>query len=123
MARHLKIASAQLGPLHKADSRASAVARLIELLRESRAMGAKFVVFPELGLTGYLLQDLAGEVAMRLDDPRLASLAATTGDAAAIEADWGVRPDQVIDFQSLVGDSKDGVKGVAGVGPNPMLSR
>ena len=38
-------------------------------------------------------------------------------DPAAIEADWGVRPDQVIDFQSLVGDSVDGVKGVKGVGP------
>ena len=30
MARHLKIAAAQLGPLHKADSRAAAVKRLIE---------------------------------------------------------------------------------------------
>jgi DNA polymerase-1 len=38
-------------------------------------------------------------------------------DAAGIEADWGVRPDQVIDFQSLVGDSVDNVPGVAGVGP------
>ena len=38
-------------------------------------------------------------------------------DAAAIEADWGVRPDQVIDFQALVGDSVDGIKGVPGVGP------
>ena len=33
--------------------------------------GAGLVVFPELGLTGYLLQDLTAEVAMRLDDPRL----------------------------------------------------
>ena len=31
------------------------------------------------GLTGYLLQDLAAEVAMRLDDPRLAALAARHG--------------------------------------------
>ncbi|MBN9120757.1 MAG: DNA polymerase I [Planctomycetes bacterium] len=38
-------------------------------------------------------------------------------DAAGIVADWGVRPDQVIDFQALVGDSVDGVKGVKGVGP------
>ena len=36
------------------------------------------MVFPELGLTGYLLQDLASEVAMRLDDPRLAELAGAT---------------------------------------------
>lgn len=38
-------------------------------------------------------------------------------DAAGVLADWGVRPDQVVDFQALVGDSVDGVKGVAGVGP------
>ena len=33
------------------------------------------LVFPELGLTGYLLQDLNAEVAMRRDDPRLLELA------------------------------------------------
>lgn len=53
MARHLKIAAAQLGPLHKADSRAAAVKRLVNLLRESHAMGAKFVVFPELAFTTF----------------------------------------------------------------------
>ncbi|WP_437192907.1 DNA polymerase I [Planctomicrobium sp. SH527] len=31
--------------------------------------------------------------------------------------EWGVRPDQVVDFQSLVGDSVDNVPGVPGVGP------
>src|SRR5262245_9545408 len=38
-------------------------------------------------------------------------------DPGAILADWGVRPDQVIDFQALVGDSVDNVPGVSGVGP------
>ena len=37
----------------------------------ARAEAADLVVFPELGLTGYLLQDLNAEVAMRADDPRL----------------------------------------------------
>ena len=46
--------------------------------------GADLVVFPELGLTGYQLQDLAAEVAMRLDDPRLAELAAATEDLSAV---------------------------------------
>jgi NAD+ synthase (glutamine-hydrolysing) len=41
-------------------------------------------VFPELGLTGYLLQDLASEVAMRVDDPRLAGLAAATTGLSAV---------------------------------------
>src|SRR3989304_7437836 len=53
MARHLKIAAAQLGPLNKADSRAIAVSRLTNLLKEAKGMGAKFVVFPELAFTTF----------------------------------------------------------------------
>jgi N-carbamoyl-D-amino-acid hydrolase len=53
MARHLKIAAAQLGPLNKADSRAAAVSRMKNLLKEAHGMGAKFVVFPELALTTF----------------------------------------------------------------------
>ncbi|HEY5896882.1 MAG TPA: nitrilase-related carbon-nitrogen hydrolase, partial [Burkholderiales bacterium] len=53
MARNLKIAAAQLGPLHKADSRAVAVSRLTKLLKDAHGMGAKFVVFPELALTTF----------------------------------------------------------------------
>lgn len=36
---------------------------------------------------------------------------------AELLADWGVRPDQVIDFQALVGDSVDNVPGVPLIGP------
>ncbi len=38
-------------------------------------------------------------------------------DEAALMADWGIRPDQVVDFQSLVGDAVDNVPGVPLVGP------
>jgi DNA polymerase I len=38
-------------------------------------------------------------------------------DAAALQADWGIRPDQVVDFQTLVGDSVDNIAGVPLVGP------
>jgi DNA polymerase I len=38
-------------------------------------------------------------------------------DAVWIEKDWGVRPNQVVDFQALVGDSVDNIPGVPGVGP------
>src|SRR5450756_1088662 len=60
------------------------LARHNVLLAEARARGAGLVVFPELGLTGYLLQDLASEVAIRVDDPRLAALAAETDGISAI---------------------------------------
>jgi len=38
-------------------------------------------------------------------------------DRAALEAEWGIRPDQVVDFQALVGDSVDNVPGVPLIGP------
>ncbi len=37
-------------------------------------------------------------------------------DAAALEKDWGVRPEQVVDFLALTGDSVDNVPGVPGIG-------
>ncbi len=51
--RSLVVASAQLGPVQLADSRQSVVARLLALLREAAARGARFVVFPELALTTF----------------------------------------------------------------------
>ena len=52
--RKLKIASAQLGPLNRADSRAVATRRMVELMRAgARYRGAKFVVFPELAFTTF----------------------------------------------------------------------
>ena len=56
-----------------------------EKIAESRAAGADLVIFPELSLTGYQLQDLAPEVAMRRTDPRLAALAKlTSGGPSAV---------------------------------------
>ncbi len=79
----LRIALAQVAP-RLGDLEAN-LAGHRALIREARAGGAGLVVFPELGLTGYQLQDLAAEVSMRLDDPRLAALAAeTAGDASAV---------------------------------------
>jgi DNA polymerase-1 len=37
--------------------------------------------------------------------------------AAELAAEWGIRPDQVVDFLALVGDSVDNVPGVPGIGP------
>ena len=40
-----------------------------------------------------------------------------TYDATALMADWGIRPEQVVDFQAMVGDSVDNVPGVPQIGP------
>jgi predicted amidohydrolase len=54
-------------------------------IAEGKAAGADLVIFPELSLTGYQLQDLAPEVAMRRTDPRLQSLAKlTSGGPSAV---------------------------------------
>jgi DNA polymerase-1 len=38
-------------------------------------------------------------------------------DGAALYAEWGISPQQVVDFQALVGDSVDNVPGVPLIGP------
>jgi predicted amidohydrolase len=78
----LRIALAQIAP-RLGDLEAN-LTRHHALLDEARTGGAGLVVFPELGLTGYLLQDLAAEVAMRPDDPRMAGLAAATRGLSAV---------------------------------------
>ena len=78
----LTVALAQIAPrIGMLDAN---LARHHELIDDARAKGADLVVFPELGLTGYQLQDLASEVAMRLDDPRLAGLTAATAGLSAV---------------------------------------
>jgi predicted amidohydrolase len=54
------------------------------LIEEARAKQTDLLVFPELGLTGYLLQDLNSEVAMRRDDPRLLELARAAGEMSVV---------------------------------------
>ncbi|MFL5757867.1 MAG: nitrilase-related carbon-nitrogen hydrolase [Chloroflexota bacterium] len=78
----LRIALAQIAP--RLGVVEANVERHHELLAQARDAGADLVVFPELGLTGYQLQDLAADVAMRLDDPRLGALAAATRGLSAI---------------------------------------
>jgi predicted amidohydrolase len=80
--QRLTVALAQIAP--QLGQLQANLARHHELIEEARGHSADLVVFPELGLTGYQLQDLAAEVAIRLDDPRLAGLAAATEDLSAV---------------------------------------
>jgi len=51
--RSLTVAAAQMGPIARDEPRASAVARMVELMREAKSAGAGLVVFPELALTTF----------------------------------------------------------------------
>ncbi len=53
MTRILKVAAAQLGPIHLADGRAQVVERLIAMLHQAHGMGCRLVIFPELALTTF----------------------------------------------------------------------
>jgi NAD+ synthase (glutamine-hydrolysing) len=78
----IRVALAQIAPaLGQLDDN---LARHHDLLEQARSDRADLVVFPELGLTGYLLQDLAAEVSLRLDDPRLTALARATQGISAV---------------------------------------
>ena len=78
----IRVGLAQLAPeLGQLDAN---LARHHAILEDAARQELDLVVFPELGLTGYQLQDLASDVAMRLDDPRLTELAAATRDRSAV---------------------------------------
>ncbi len=64
-----RIALAQVAPrLGNLDANLAIVS---DAVRRAATEGAVLTVLPELALTGYLLQDLVPEVAMRADDPRV----------------------------------------------------
>src|SRR5215471_7488551 len=53
MGRIVQVASAQMGPISRSETRKDAVRRLIALMREAKGRGAELVVFPELALTTF----------------------------------------------------------------------
>ena len=94
---------------------------------------------PALGLAGYEADDVLATVARIVAD-RGGECVLVTGDkdcrqllgervkmfdvrknrifdAAALVDDWGIRPEQVVDYQALVGDPVNNIKGVPLIGP------
>src|ERR1700737_1264489 len=63
MGRIVQVASAQMGPISKSDTRKDTVRRLIAMMREAKGRGAELGVVPELALTTFfprwLLEDEA----------------------------------------------------------------
>ena len=78
----MRIGLAQIAP--ELGQPEANLARHADLIAQARVKGVDLLVFPELGLTGYLLQELNAEVAMRADDPRLARLAADAGPMSVV---------------------------------------
>ena len=67
-----RIALAQIAPrLGELEANLELVAAQVH---EASVQRANLAVFPELALTGYLLQDLVPEVAIKADDPRLLAI-------------------------------------------------
>jgi N-carbamoyl-D-amino-acid hydrolase len=63
MARIVRVAAAQLGPIDRNEPRSSAVSRMVKLMHEANGHGAQLVVYPELALTTFFPRWV-------LDDPR-----------------------------------------------------
>jgi N-carbamoyl-D-amino-acid hydrolase len=53
LSRTLRVGAAQMGPIHKADSRQAVVKRMIDLLDQAKAAKCDLVVYPELALTTF----------------------------------------------------------------------
>ena len=99
----------------------------------------KAVGVPALGVVGFEADDVLATVARTVSEFGGETILATSDKdarqllddrtsiyllrkekfyrAPELLADWGIRPDQVVDFQALVGDSSDNVPGVPLIGP------
>ena len=53
MPRPRVIACAQMGPIARAETRRQTVARLLDMMKRAKSLGAEVVVFPELALTTF----------------------------------------------------------------------
>ncbi|SFT63636.1 nitrilase-related carbon-nitrogen hydrolase [Halomonas saccharevitans] len=78
----LRVAAAQINAsLGEVDAN---LQRHLEVIVEAAAHGVELLVFPELSLTGYGLAGNVMQVAMPLEDPRLARLAEACGAMQAV---------------------------------------
>lgn len=57
----LRVACGQLGGIQKAETRTSAVRRMVSLMEQAKAGGARLIVFPELALTTFFPRYVLGE--------------------------------------------------------------
>ncbi len=53
MSRVITVGAAQLGPIQKAESRSSAVERMLVLMAKAHDKGCDLIVYPELALTTF----------------------------------------------------------------------
>lgn len=70
----MQVRLAQIAP--RFGDLAANIALHLEAIERARDAGIDLLVFPELSLTGYFLRDLTEDVALRLDDAKLAPLIA-----------------------------------------------
>ncbi len=85
---------------------------LASLAVQSSAQGWKTLLFSN----DKDLAQVVSEQILQCPPPKAGAAAEKMGPAE-VEAKFGVRPEQMIDWQALVGDSSDNIAGVPGIGP------
>ena len=78
----MKIALAQIAP--KLGDLPANLQTHLRLIQQARDQGANLIVFPELSLTGYFLEDLAYHVSLRRDAAELQQLVQAAGSDLAV---------------------------------------
>lgn len=78
----MQVRLAQIAPIF--GDIAANIALHLDAIERARAAGVDLLVFPELSLTGYFLRDLTEDLALRLDDAKLAPLIAAARDISVV---------------------------------------
>ncbi len=134
---HAKTFRSDLYPSYKAKRSATPDDLLLQF--DFTREFLKAIGVPSIGVVGYEADDVMATFAKRIESLNGKTILATADkdarqllssktiiyllrkekyyDIPDLMKDWGIRPDQVVDFQSLVGDSSDNVPGVPLIGP------
>jgi len=105
-----------------------AIMRLMEAMQVPVLTHESFEADDILATVARCVEELGGDCVLMTSDKDCRQLItdktrlynirkASYYDAESLLADWGIRPDQVVDFQALVGDATDNVPGVELIGP------
>lgn len=83
----------------------------LEKIREAKMQGARLAVFPELGLTGYQVQDLTLDVARTLHHPEIEQLVLASQDMDVVFS-FVEESDEHLFYVTAVYAAEGGIRGV-----------
>ena len=105
----IRVAMGQLRPV-LGDVQANA-ARHLDFIAQAKEQGSDLIVFPELGLTGYQIQDLTLEVARNIRHPEIEKIVSASRDIDVVFS-FAEESDEHLFYTTAIYAAKGAIRGL-----------